>query len=67
MYPFQYISTYVHDFYCFYKKKSKEGQAEICSIYHDDYELAHYIDKHKPDDQYSFEQHIIDLINGLSK
>lgn len=43
MFPFQYISTYVYDFYCFHLDDARDSEMRILPIYHDDYELSDWV------------------------
>lgn len=47
LYPFQYCSTYVHDFWCFYLDSRKNEEYLIVDIYHDDCELEHFLEPGK--------------------
>ncbi len=40
LYPFQYYSTYVSDFWCFYIDGKKNDELYIIDIFHDDFELS---------------------------
>jgi hypothetical protein len=59
--PFQYITHYVHDFYCFDTGLRRDTGPLILQAYHDDYDLAPWLLDESPDVSsctFDFDEHL---------